>query len=153
MQNHCSSTLKPISCSLHLNNQPEFWIYQLISRFLLGLQIVFFGNKQLYCCCFFVYFDFNWKLLPCGKINKKYSWKKLVDSEFRIGCWHVMKKIIMKCCRPVTSNTILRMEPNWNYIMKLNHLYSRARWGNQNCGTFQGSSASNWKTCQLYIWY
>ena len=40
---------------------------------------------------YFVYF------YKVGKNNLQSSKKELVDSEFRIGCWHVMKEIFKKC--------------------------------------------------------
>ena len=61
----------------------EFWNYQFI---FLKLQIDCFWNWKFHRH-FLVYFDLNRKLLP-KRINKK-----MIDSEFRIGCWHVVNKV------------------------------------------------------------
>ena len=66
--------------------------------------------------------------------HKKKSWRKLVDSEFRIGCRHVMKRmqdnnlLHLAFCNNATS---LRKASNWSLLGFLTFNILTATWSPQ----------------------
>ena len=69
-----------------LNSESTNLFHKIFFAFLKGIWNVFICKIISYI---FVYFDLDWKLLSCRKTFKNLG-EKLVDSEFKIACWHVM---------------------------------------------------------------
>ena len=66
--------LKILSFHHMSTTNPEFWIYQFF-EIKIDKKVLYFFKKTQF-----------------GALHEM-KWKKLVDWEFRISCWHVMKKV------------------------------------------------------------